>query len=350
MSKPLNNKALITGITGQDGSYLTELLLEKGYEVHGLIRRASNFNTHRIDHIYKDPHKHNGRMFLHFGDLSDGSNLNRLLSKIQPDEIYHLGAQSHVRVSFDIPEYTADVTGLGTIRILDAMREVGLGKTRFYQASSSEMFGKALEIPLKETTPFHPRSPYGCAKVYAYWITKNYRESYGMFASNGILFNHESPRRGETFVTRKITQGLSRIKLGMEEKLYLGNLDARRDWGHAKDYVEGMWRMLQYKEPDDFILATNEAHSVREFAEESAKVLGMEIVWKGRGVKEKGFDKKTRKIIIEIDPKYFRPAEVDVLQGDYSKAKKKLGWKPKIKFKELVSLMTEADYAYEQGL
>jgi GDPmannose 4,6-dehydratase len=345
-----HKKALVTGITGQDGSYLAELLLDKGYEVHGLIRRASNFNTHRIDHIYKDPHKHNGRLFLHFGDLSDGSNLNRVLSEVQPDEIYHLGAQSHVRVSFDIPEYTADITGLGTIRILDAMREVGLNKTKFYQAASSEMFGKALEIPLKETTPFHPRSPYGCAKVYAYWITKNYRESYGMFATNGILFNHESERRGETFVTRKITQGLARIRLGKEQKLYLGNLDAKRDWGHAKDYVYGMWLMLQHTEPDDFILATNESHSVREFVEEAGDVLGMDIVWKGNGLKEKGIDKKTGRTIIEIDPKYFRPAEVDVLQGDYSKAKKKLGWKPKIKFKELVRLMTEADYAHEQGL
>ena len=340
-------KALITGITGQDGSYLSELLLEKGYEVHGLIRRASNFNTQRIDHIYKDPHKHNGRLFLHFGDLSDGSNLNRILSEIKPDEIYHLGAQSHVRVSFDIPEYTADVTGLGTIRILDAMREVGLSKTKFYQASSSEMFGQALELPLKETTPFHPRSPYGVAKVYAYWITKNYRESYGMFASNGILFNHESERRGETFVTRKITKGLARIALGKEEKLYLGNLDSKRDWGHAKDYVEGMWRMLQHTEPDDFILATNESHSVREFIEETGKVLGMNIVWKGKGLKEKGIDKKTGKTVIEIDPKYFRPAEVDVLQGDYSKAKKKLGWKPKIGFKELVRLMAESDLEKE---
>ena len=343
-------KALITGITGQDGSYLSELLLEKGYEVHGLIRRASNFNTQRIDHIYEDPHAHAGKIFLHFGDLSDGSNLNRLLSKVQPDEIYHLGAQSHVRVSFDIPEYTADVTGLGTIRILDAMREVGLHKTKFYQASSSEMFGKALEIPLKETTPFHPRSPYGVAKVYAYWITKNYRESYGMFASNGILFNHESERRGETFVTRKITKGLARIALGKEERLYLGNLDSKRDWGHAKDYVEGMWRMLQHKKPDDFILATNESHSVREFVEESGKVLGMDIIWKGKGLKEKGIDKKTGKTIIEIDPKYFRPAEVDVLQGDYSKAKKLLGWKPKTTFGNLVKIMTEADYKNEQGL
>lgn len=344
-----HKKALITGITGQDGSYLAELLLEKGYEVHGLIRRASNFNTNRIDHIYKDPHKHDGKLFLHFGDLSDGSNLNRLLSKIQPDEIYHLGAQSHVRVSFDIPEYTADVTGLGTIRILDAMREVGLNKTRFYQASSSEMFGKALEIPLKETTPFHPRSPYGCAKVYAYWITKNYRESYGMFAANGILFNHESPRRGETFVTRKITHGLARIKLGKEEKLYLGNLDAKRDWGYAKDYVDGMWRMLQHTEPDDFILATNESHSVREFVEEAGKILSMKIVWRWKGVREKGIDTKTGKTIIEIDSNYFRPAEVDILQGDYTKAKKKLGWKPTTKFDDLVKLMTEADYEYEQG-
>lgn len=343
-----HKKAFITGITGQDGSYLTELLLEKGYEVHGLIRRASNFNTHRIDHIYRDPHKHNGRLSLHFGDLSDGSNLNRLLSKIKPDEIYHLGAQSHVRVSFDIPEYTGDVTGLGTLRILDAMREVGLNKTKFYQASSSEMFGKALEIPLKETTPFHPRSPYGVAKVYAYWIAKNYRESYGMFASNGILFNHESERRGETFVTRKITKALARIKLGKEEKLYLGNLDAKRDWSHARDYVYGMWLILQHKEPDDFILATNESHSVREFAEEAGKVLGMDIIWKGKGLKEKGIDKKTGETIIEIDPKYFRPAEVDVLQGDYSKAKKKLGWKPKTTFKELVRLMAEADLESER--
>lgn len=341
-------KALITGITGQDGSYLAELLLEKGYEVHGLIRRASNFNTNRIDHIYDDPHARGGKLFLHFGDLSDGSNLNRLLSKIQPDEIYHLGAQSHVRVSFDIPEYTGDVTGLATLRILDAMREVGLNKTKFYQASSSEMFGKAVELPLKETTPFHPRSPYGVAKVYAFWITKNYRESYGMFASNGILFNHESPRRGETFVTRKITQGLARIKSGSDEKIYLGNLDAKRDWGHAQDYVEGMWRILQHKQADDFILATGETHSVREFAEEAAKALDMELVWKGKGLKEKGIDKKTGKTIIEIDPRYFRPAEVDVLLGDYSKAKKLLGWKPKVTFKELARTMARADYEHEQ--
>ncbi len=340
-------KALITGITGQDGSYLAELLLEKGYEVHGLIRRASNFNTNRIEHLYIEPHKKKQEFFLHFGDLSDSSNLNRLLSRIKPNEIYHLGAQSHVRVSFDMPEYTADITGLGTLRILDAMREVGLNKTKFYQASSSEMFGKAAEIPLKETSAFHPRSPYGVAKVFAYWITKNYRESYGMFASNGILFNHESERRGETFVTRKITQGLARIKLGREEKLYLGNLDAKRDWGHAKDFVYGMWLMLQADKPDDFVLATNESHTVREFVEESAKVLGMKIIWKGKKLKEKGIDEKTGKTIIEIDPRYFRPAEVDELRGDYSKAKKILGWKPKIKFKELVKLMAESDMEKE---
>lgn len=339
--------ALITGITGQDGSYLAELLLEKGYVVHGIIRRASHINTHRIDHIYEDPHERSRRFFLHYGDLSDTSNLNRLLSKISPDEIYHLGAQSHVRVSFDMPEYTADVTGLGTVRILDALREVGLNKTKFYQASSSEMFGKALELPLRETTPFHPRSPYGAAKVYAYWITKNYRESYGMFATNGILFNHESPRRGLTFVTRKITRGLSRIKLGRDERLYLGNLDARRDWGYAEDFVYGMWLMLQHHEPDDFILATNEAHSVREFVEEAARHLDMEIVWKGRGLDEKGLDKKTGKVIIEVDPRYFRPAEVDVLLGDYSKARKKLGWKPTLRFKELAKLMTLSDFKKE---
>ncbi len=341
-------KAFITGITGQDGSYLAELLLEKNYEVHGLIRRASNFNTNRIEHIYTEPHRKNRKLFLHFGDLSDSSNLNRLLSKIKPDEIYHLGAQSHVRVSFDMPEYTADVTGLGTLRILDAMREVGLNKTKFYQASSSEMFGKAVEIPLKETSAFHPRSPYGVAKVFAYWTTRNYRESYGMFAVNGILFNHESERRGETFVTRKITKGLARIKLGKEKKLFLGNLDAKRDWGHAKDFVYGMWLMLQADKPDDFVLATNESHTVREFVEEAVKILGMKIIWKGKGLKEKGIDQKTGKTIIEIDPKYFRPAEVDELRGDYSKAKKKLGWKPKIKFKELVKLMIESDYNHEK--
>lgn len=339
-------KALITGITGQDGSYLAELLLEKGYEVHGIIRRASTFNTERLEHLYEDPHKTGRKLFLHYGDLSDSSNLSRLIEKIQPDEIYHLGAQSHVRVSFDIPEYTGDVTGLGTVRLLDAIKESGI-KTRFYQASSSEMFGKAIEIPLKETTPFYPRSPYGVAKVYAFWITKNYRESYGMFACNGILFNHESERRGETFVTRKITRGLSRIKLGKEQKLFLGNLDASRDWGHAKDFVYGMWLMLQHNEPDDFILATNETHTVREFVELASKHLGFDLVWEGEGINEKGIDRNSGKVIIEIDPKYFRPAEVDILLGDYSKAKEKLGWEPKIKFNELVRLMTESDFKIE---
>jgi GDPmannose 4,6-dehydratase len=339
-------KAFITGITGQDGSYLAELLLDKGYEVHGLIRRASTFNTARINHLYKDPHINGVRLFLHYGDLSDSSNLNRILEKVRPDEIYNLGAQSHVQVSFGMPEYTADVTGLGTLRILDAIRDIGI-KTKFYQASSSEMFGKALELPLKETTPFYPRSPYGAAKVYAYWITKNYRESYGLFATNGILFNHESPRRGETFVTRKITRGLARIKLGLDEKLYLGNLDAKRDWGYAGDYVYAMWLMLQADEPDDYVIATNETHTVREFVEEAGKLLGMHIKWKGKGIKEVGIDGRTGKTIIEIDPKYFRPAEVDVLIGDYSKVRRKLGWKPKVKFKELVKMMVESDLEAE---
>ncbi len=339
-------KALITGITGQDGSYLAELLLEKGYEVHGIIRRASTFNTSRINHLYKDPHINGVNLYLHYGDISDSSNINRLLEKIKPDEIYHLAAQSHVRVSFDLPEYTGDVTGLSTVRILDAIKEAGI-KAKFYQASSSEMFGKAKELPLRETTPFHPRSPYACAKVYAYWITKNYRESYNIFACNGILFNHESPRRGETFVTRKITRGLARIKLGKDEKLYLGNLDAKRDWGYAKDFVYGIWLMMQQKNPDDYLLATGETHSVREFVEKSANLLGFDLVWTGEGLNEKGIDKKTNKIIVEIDPKYFRPAEVDILLGDYSKAKKHLGWEPKVKFNELVEIMTKADYDNE---
>lgn len=339
-------KALITGITGQDGSYLAELLLEKGYEVHGIIRRASTFNTSRIDHLYKDPHINGVNLHLHYGDLSDSSNINRLLEKIKPDEIYHLGAQSHVRVSFDLPEYTGDVTGLSTIRILDAIKDTGIN-TKFYQASSSEMFGKALELPLKETSPFNPRSPYGCAKVYAYWITRNYRDSYNIFATNGILFNHESPRRGETFVTRKITRGLARIKLGKDEKLYLGNLDAKRDWGYAKDYVYGMWLMLQQDQPDDYILATNETHSVREFIEKTTAYFGLDLIWQGEGINEIGIDKKTNKTIIAIDPKYFRPAEVDVLLGDYTKAKEKLGWEPKVKFNELVEIMAKADYENE---
>jgi len=339
-------KTLITGITGQDGSYLAELLLEKGYRVHGMIRRSSSLNTFRIDHLCENSKIYNKKLFLHYGDLSDGSNINRIIEEIQPDEIYHLGAQSHVRISFDLPEYTGDVTGLSATRILDAIRKNGL-KTKFYQASSSEMFGKAKEIPLKETTPFHPRSPYACAKVYAYWITRNYREAYNMFACNGILFNHESERRGETFVTKKITQGLVRIKLGKEKKLFLGNMDAKRDWGYAKDYVEGMWMMLQQREPDDYILATNKAHSVREFVEKTAKWLDIDLAWQSRGINEKGIDKKTNKIIIEIDPIFFRPAEVDVLRGDYSKAKQKMGWKPKVKFDELVKIMVKADYDEE---
>ena len=342
-------KALITGITGQDGSYLAELLLEKGYEVHGIIRRASSFNTGRIDHLYKDPHISGVKMYLHYGDLSDGSNINRVIEKVQPDEIYHLGAQSHVRVSFDMPKYTGDVSGLGTTRILDAIKDSGI-KTKFYQASSSEMFGqvKPGDLPINENTIFHPRSPYACAKVYAYWMTKNYRESYNIFACNGILFNHESPRRGETFVTRKITRGLARIKLGKDKKLYLGNLDAKRDWGYAKDFVDGMWLMLQQNKPDDLILATGEAHSVREFIETAAKHLDIDLIWENKGINEKGMDKKTNKTIIKIDPKYFRPAEVDILLGDYSKAKKKLNWKPKIKFDELVKIMVEADYNAEK--
>lgn len=342
----MQKKALITGITGQDGSYLAELLLAKGYQVHGLIRRSSTFNTRRIDHLYQDPHVQGVNLFLHYGDLSDGSGISRLMEKIVPDEIYHLGAQSHVRVSFDVPVYTGDVTGLGTLRLLEAIRESHLS-TKFYQASSSEMFGNVQEVPQSETTPFYPRSPYGCAKVYAHWITKNYRESYGLFAVNGILFNHESPRRGETFVTRKITRGLARIKTGKESRLYLGNLDAKRDWGYAGDYVEGMWRMLQQAEPDDYVLATGEAHTVREFAEISARLLGYELEWHGEGVEEKGIDAQTGKVLIEIDQKYFRPAEVDLLLGDATKARRQLGWAPTRSFFDLVKLMTESDLEAE---
>jgi GDPmannose 4,6-dehydratase len=318
-------KALITGITGQDGSYLAELLLSKGYEVHGIIRRASTFNTERIEHLYQDPHVNGVHLFLHYGDIADSTNLIKLLYRIEPAEIYHLAAQSHVRVSFDIPEYTGDVTGLSTIRILEAVRETG-SKAKFYQASSSEMFGKISESPQRETTPFHPRSPYGAAKVYAYWATVNYREAYGMFACNGILFNHESPRRGETFVTRKITRAIAHIKAGLQDKLYLGNLNARRDWGYAKEYVEAMWLMLQQDEPDDYVIATGETHSVEEFLTEAFSHVGLD--WHN---------------YVEIDPKYMRPAEVDVLIGDASKAKQKLGWEPKVTFKELVHLMVDAD-------
>ena len=318
-------KALITGITGQDGSYLAELLLEKGYEVHGIIRRASTFNTKRIDHLYQDPHEENVRLFLHYGDLTDTSNLNRLLEKIQPDEIYNLGAQSHVGVSFNSPEYTAEATGVSTLRILDAIRETGI-KTKFYQASTSELFGGLPETaPQSEKTPFYPKSPYGVAKLYSYWITVNYRESYDIFACNGILFNHESPRRGETFVTRKITRAAAAIHLGQQDKLYLGNLDAKRDWGHAKDYVEGMWRMLQQDTPQDYVLSMNETHTVREFVELAFAELGYEIEWQGEGVNEKGIDKATGKVLVEVDPRYFRPAEVELLWGDSTKLVQNLG-------------------------
>lgn len=339
-------KALITGITGQDGSYLAELLLGKEYEVHGMIRRASTFNTSRIDHIFQDLHERNKRIFLHHGDLSDASCIARLMKKIAPDEVYNLGAQSHVRVSFDIPEYTADVVALGTVRMLDAIRESGI-QTKYYQASSSEMFGRVQETPQRETTPFYPRSPYGCAKVFAYWVTKNYRESYNIHASNGILFNHESPRRGETFVTRKITRGLSRMKLGVDEKLYLGNLDAKRDWGYAKDFVEGMWLMLQHPVGDDYVLATGETHSIREFAEKAAASVGFDLTWEGEGLNEKGIDRRSGRTMIEIDPRYFRPSEVNVLLGDYAKARERLGWEPKVKFDELVAIMMKADLEIE---
>ncbi len=342
-------KALITGITGQDGSYLAEFLLEKGYEVHGIIRRSSSFNTTRIDHIFQDPHESHLRLILHFGDIADSSNLSRLIEKIKPDEIYNLAAQSHVRVSFDIPEYTGDVVGLGALRLLDAIRESGI-KTKYYQASSSEMFGLVKEIPQTEETPFHPRSPYSVAKVYAYWITRNYRESYNLFACNGILFNHESPRRGETFVTRKVTRGLARIKFGLEDTLYLGNIDAKRDWGYAKDYIEGMWLMLQQDKPDDYVLATNETHTVREFIEIASKRLGYELEWRGEGVNEIGVDLNTGKTIIKIDPIYFRPAEVDLLIGNPAKAKKQLGWEPKVLFKELVEIMTDFDLEEQKSL
>ena len=325
--------ALITGITGQDGSYLAELLLEKGYEVHGIIRRASLINTHRIDHIYDSIH-------LHYGDLTDSTNLVRVIQQVQPDEIYNLGAQSHVKVSFEMPEYTGMVDGLGTLRVLEAVRLLGMEKkTRIYQASTSEMYGKVQEIPQSETTPFYPRSPYGVAKVYGYWIVKNYRESYGLHANSGILFNHESPRRGETFVTRKITRGLSRISTGQQDILYLGNLNAKRDWGHAKDFVEAMWLMLQQDEPDDYVIATGEQYSVREFVEKAAPYFGMNIVWEGEGINEVGIDKNTKKIVIKVSPKYFRPAEVETLLGDASKARKKLGWEPKFSFKQLVEDM-----------
>ena len=335
--------ALITGITGQDGSYLAELLLEKGYEVHGIIRRASTFNTKRIDHLYQDPHEENVRLFLHYGDITDSSNLNRLIEKIRPNEIYNLAAQSHVGVSFDSPEYTAEATGVSTLRILDAIRESGV-KTKFYQASTSELFGGLPDTaPQSEKTPFYPKSPYGVAKLYSYWITVNYRESYDIFACNGILFNHESPRRGETFVTRKITRAAAAIHLGMQDKLYLGNLDAKRDWGHAKDYVEGMWRILQQDKPQDYVLAMNETHTVREFVELAFAELGYEIEWQGSGVDEKGIDKNTGRVLVEVDPRYFRPAEVELLWGDSTKARTELGWEPKYSFMDLVKEMVQSD-------
>ena len=349
-------RALITGVTGQDGSYLAELLLENGYEVHGLIRRASTFNTDRIDHIYKDPHLPESRLFLHYGDLSVSGQITELIYNIEPDEIYHLGAQSHVRVSFDMPEYTGDVTGLGTVRLLEAIRKTRV-KTKFYQASSSEMYGSA-PAPQSETTPFEPRSPYAAAKVYSYWLVRNYREGYNLYACNGILFNHESPRRGETFVTRKITRAVARIKYGLQDKLYLGNLEARRDWGYAPEYVEAMWLMLQQDNPDDFVIGTGESHSVSEFCELAFREAGMEIEWKGSGTEEVGFfaglsDSSSLSTascplpvgatVVAIDPRYFRPTEVELLLADATKAREKLGWEPKVTFKELVRIMVAAD-------
>lgn len=340
----MSKTALITGITGQDGAYLAEFLLNKGYHVHGIKRRSSLFNTARIDHLYQDQHEKNVKFKLHYGDLTDSTNLIRIIQETQPDEIYNLAAQSHVKVSFEAPEYTANADAVGALRILEAIRILRLEhKTKFYQASTSEMFGMVQEVPQKETTPFYPRSPYGVAKLYGYWITKNYRESYNMFACNGILFNHESPLRGETFVTRKITRAVARISLGMEEKLFMGNIDSERDWGHAKDYVEGMWLMMQHTEPDDFVLATNRKVSVRRFIEMAFAEVGIEIKWQGKGVDEKGIDAKSGKARIEIDPKYFRPAEVDLLIGDYSKAKEKLGWEPKHTLEQLVKEMIASD-------
>jgi GDPmannose 4,6-dehydratase len=336
-------KALITGITGQDGSYLAELLLEKGYEVHGMIRRSSSFNTGRIDHLYNDPKILNKGLFLHYGDLTDSSNLNRLLEKINPDEIYNLGAQSHVKVSFEVPEYTADVGAIGVLRFLDAIKETGLN-SKFYQASTSELFGKVKEIPQTEKTPFHPRSPYAVAKMYAYWIIVNYREAYNLFACNGILFNHESPRRGETFVTRKISRAVARIKEGKQESVTLGNLDSKRDWGYAPEYVEGMWRILQQTNAEDYVLATGETHTIREFVDTAFRLLDMELEWEGVGEDEQGVEIKTGMVRVQVSPKYYRPTEVELLLGDASKAKTKLDWEPKIKFAELVRIMVMKDW------
>ncbi|MEM8750445.1 MAG: GDP-mannose 4,6-dehydratase [Pseudomonadota bacterium] len=342
----LTKTALITGITGQDGAYLAELLLDKGYIVHGIKRRSSSFNTSRIDHLYADPHSKDVRLHLHYGDLVDATNLIRVIQSTQPDEIYNLGAQSHVQVSFETPEYTADSDAIGALRILEAIRILGLEKkTRFYQASTSELYGKVVETPQKETTPFYPRSPYAAAKLYAYWVTVNYREAYGMHASNGILFNHESPLRGETFVTRKITRAVAAIHHGMQDRIYLGNLDAKRDWGHAKDYVEGMWRIVQQDEPDDFVLGTGETHSVREFVELAFSHIGREIVWSGEGVDEVGKDAETGAVLVQIDPRYFRPTEVELLLSDPTKAKEVLGWTFTTPFKTLVSEMVQSDLA-----
>jgi len=336
--------ALITGITGQDGAYLAELLLEKGYEVHGIKRRSSLFNTGRIDHLYQDPHEENVKLHLHYGDLTDSTNLIRIIQEVQPDEIYNLAAQSHVKVSFETPEYTANSDALGTLRLLEAIRILGLEKkTRFYQASTSELYGKVAEVPQTEKTPFNPRSPYAAAKLYAYWVTVNYREAYGMFTSNGILFNHESPIRGETFVTRKISRAVAQIKLGLQKKIALGNLDAKRDWGHARDYVEAMWRILQHNEPDDFVIATGETHPVREFVELAFAEAGFHIQWQGAGIDERGIDATTGKTLVEVDPRYFRPTEVDLLHGDATKAREKLGWEPKTPLRQLVSEMVEED-------
>ena len=335
-------KALITGITGQDGSYLTELLIQKGYEVHGIIRRASSFNTSRIDHLYQDQLEGNPQMILHYGDLTDSSNLNRIIEKVEPIEIYNLAAQSHVQVSFEVPEYTAEVDAIGTLRLLDAIRESGVS-ARFYHASTSELYGKVQEVPQTETTPFYPRSPYGVAKQYGYWIVKNYRESYGLHASNGILFNHESPRRGETFVTRKITMAVARISRGLQKCLYMGNIEALRDWGYAPDYVEMMWMMLQQEQPDDYVVATNEMHTVREFIEKAFSYVDITVEWEGEGVNEVGKNRATGDVIVRMDERYYRPCEVDQLLGNPEKAKRQLGWEPKVKFEELVQIMTEGD-------
>ncbi|MBF0329913.1 MAG: GDP-mannose 4,6-dehydratase [Nitrospirae bacterium] len=340
----MSKKALITGITGQDGAYLAEFLLSKGYEVHGIKRRASLFNSDRIDHLYMDPHEKNINFKLHYGDMTDSTNLIRIIQEAQPDELYNLAAQSHVKVSFETPEYTANADALGTLRLLEAIRILGLAKkTKFYQASSSELYGKVQEVPQKETTPFYPRSPYAVAKLYSYWITVNYREAYDFFACNGILFNHESPVRGETFVTRKITRAVARIKLGLQDKLYLGNLNAKRDWGHAKDFVKAQWLILQQEKPEDYVIATGHQYSVREFIEASFNEIGIDIQWKGEGLEEKGIEKKSGNTLVEVDPRYFRPTEVDSLLGDYTKAKEKLGWTPTVSFKELVAEMVRED-------